>query len=53
MGRLDLAQQAERDRAVGLDDQAAIEGRIGERFDEHFVADVELVGRGRFLRVMR
>ena len=47
-GGMDLAQQPQRDRAVGLDEQIAVDFRIGERFDLDLVAHVEPVGRGRF-----
>ena len=49
MRRLNLAEQTERDRAVGLNDQAAVQGRIGKRFDQHFIADIELIGPSRLI----
>ena len=48
-GGVDLAQQPQRDRAVGLDEQIAVELRIGERLHADLVAHVQLVGIGRFL----
>ena len=42
-------KQPQRDGAVGLDDQVAIDFRIGERFDANLVAHVEAVGRRGFV----
>ena len=42
---VDLAQEAERDHAVGLHHQGAIQFRIGKRLDADLVAHVQLVLR--------
>ena len=44
-GRVDLAQQPQGDRAVGLNQQAAVDLVVGERFHLDLVAHVQPIGR--------
>ena len=46
---VDLAQQPQGDRAVRLQEQVAVDLRIGERFHLNLIADVQAVGRGSLL----
>ena len=48
-GGMDLPQQPQRNRAVGLEDQIAVQVGIGERLDANLVAHVQLVGHRGFL----
>ena len=49
MGSTDLAEQRQRDRAVGQHDQVASQVSVGCRFDDHLIADVDLVGAGNLV----
>ena len=43
-GDLHLAQEPQRDRAVGLNDDRTLHVVAGQRFDRDFVADRQLIG---------